>query len=155
MKLGRIFNKLVVALLDSPLHGILSGSMAVIEYTGRKSGRSYRVPVEYIRDGDALLIFSRADRVWWRNFQAEAAVSLRLRGETVQAVAQSTVGDVETLGRAMQVCLTKHPNRAGWYGLELDAHNNPTDDSLHAAAEQIVVVQVRLSMAVSYSSATL
>jgi hypothetical protein len=155
MKLGKIFNRLMMTLLDSPLHGLLSGSMAVIEYTGRKSGAVYRVPVEYIRDGDALLIFSRADRVWWRNFETEASITIRLQGETVQAVAQSTLGDVETLGRAMQVCLTKHPNRAGWYGLELDAHNNPTDDSLHKAAEQIVVVQVRLATAVSYSSAAL
>ena len=54
MKWGKLFNRVVVALLDSPLHMILSGSMAVIEYTGRKSGKTYRVPVEYVRDGDTL-----------------------------------------------------------------------------------------------------
>lgn len=153
MKWGKLFNRVVVALLDSPLHGLLSGSMAVIEYTGRKSGKTYRVPVEYIRDGDALLVFSQAGRVWWRNFETEAPVSLRLQGQTVEAVAQSTLGDVETLGRAMQVCLTKHPNRAGWYGLELDAHDTPTDDSLREAADNVVVVQVRLATVQGYSRA--
>ena len=33
----------------------LRGNLMLISYTGRKSGKAYRQPVSYVRDGDVLL----------------------------------------------------------------------------------------------------
>jgi hypothetical protein len=33
------------ALLRSPLHGLLSGMLMLLSYTGRKSGRTYTIPI--------------------------------------------------------------------------------------------------------------
>lgn len=47
--LNRIANPVVTWLLRSSLHGILSGSTLLITVTGRKSGRIYTIPVNYVR----------------------------------------------------------------------------------------------------------
>lgn len=37
------FNPLIIALLRSPLHALMSANMIVLTYTGRKSGLQRRV----------------------------------------------------------------------------------------------------------------
>jgi len=40
-------NPLMRALLRSPLHGLLSGMLMLLSYTGRKSGKVYTIPIGY------------------------------------------------------------------------------------------------------------
>ena len=49
-------NPVVRAVLRSPLHPLLSRSLALITVTGRRSGRRHPVPVGYRRHGDRVLI---------------------------------------------------------------------------------------------------
>ena len=48
------YNSIMMWLLRSPLHGMLSGSTMIITYTGRKSGMTFSTPVNYVRDGNVL-----------------------------------------------------------------------------------------------------
>ena len=52
MKLSKLYNPLMIGLLHSPLHGVVSKIYMVITFAGR---------------------------VWWRNLQGGAAVTLRVR----------------------------------------------------------------------------
>jgi hypothetical protein len=67
--------------------------MVVIRYTGRKSGKSFELPVGYRRTGDQLVIgVSMPDKKsWWRNFLGEGGtitfVGLDGRDRTGHAVA--------------------------------------------------------------------
>ncbi len=65
-------NPATITLLRSPLHGLFSKSTMVITVTGRKSGKTYAVPVNYIRDGNVLSVLSRPERTWWRNLRAQS-----------------------------------------------------------------------------------
>jgi hypothetical protein len=76
-------NRVVRWLLQSPAHGVVSGRLALITVTGRRSGRRFTFPVGYRQDGDEVTIgVEWPDRkVWWRNLRgAGAPVSLKLRG---------------------------------------------------------------------------
>lgn len=79
----RGFNAGVVALLGVPVLGPLLGKGFVeIEYVGRRSGRTFRTPVNYLKKGDELLIgVAMPDKKnWWRNFLGEGApIVLRFR----------------------------------------------------------------------------
>ncbi|WP_328392440.1 hypothetical protein [Nocardia sp. NBC_00416] len=79
----RGFNTGVVALLDVPLLGPLLGKGFVeIEYVGRKSGRTFRTPVNYLKkDGELVIGVAMPDKKsWWRNFLGEGApILLHLR----------------------------------------------------------------------------
>lgn len=67
-----------MVMLHSPAHPLVSGRYAIIEFTGRKSGRVFRTPVAYVRDGSRVLLST--DSPWWRNLTAQPTVRLRLKG---------------------------------------------------------------------------
>ena len=77
-------NKLMLPLVrSSPGRRLFGGSMAVVTYTGRKSGREVTFPVNYRRDksSDEIVIGVMAPdaKTWWRNFTGDgAAIQLRI-----------------------------------------------------------------------------
>jgi hypothetical protein len=91
-------NRVVRPLLRSPLHPLISGRLALITVTGRRSGREHTFPVGYTRRGNMLEIHVGwpERKRWWRNLRGEGApVRVRIRGEdhVGHAVAR---GDEET-----------------------------------------------------------
>lgn len=84
--MNRLVNPTVRAILSSPLHRLLSSRLALITFTGRRSGRSYTIPVLYARERDQVNIPVEwpARKRWWRNLRSEAPVELRLRGQRVR-----------------------------------------------------------------------
>ncbi len=59
--LFRALNPLMRALLRSPFHGLLSGMLMLLSYTGRKSGRTYTIPIGYFDwDAGELMAFTSA-----------------------------------------------------------------------------------------------
>jgi len=57
-----------------------SGRMAMIEVTGRTSGRTFRTPVGYVQhpDGTVWVGAGRAESHWPRNLQANPACRVRI-----------------------------------------------------------------------------
>ncbi len=94
-----VVNPMMSFLLRSPLHGLLSGSLMLLVYEGRKSGKRYTVPVGYMQDGSRLLVFSHAG--WAKNFVGGYPVALRLRGELRPATA-SLISDPVTIAEAVR-----------------------------------------------------
>ena len=78
---ARLLNALPALVLHSPAHRVLSGRYAVLEFTGRRTGRTYRTPIAYVRDGSRVLLST--DSPWWRNLLEQPRVRLRIRGREV------------------------------------------------------------------------
>ena len=98
-------NGVVLAILRSPLHHLLSGLAVELRYTGRRSGRVYVLPVQYARAGDRLVLWPQgADRKsWWRNFRTPAPVTVRLAGRAYQGTAWVVTPDADEWERARSV----------------------------------------------------
>jgi hypothetical protein len=82
--LNRVVNPLVRWLIRSPLHRVASRRLALITYTGRRSGCRYTIPVGYQMAGAQVTInVASPDRkVWWRSLKGTGApVELRVRGQ--------------------------------------------------------------------------
>ena len=64
-------NAVVLAVLRSPAHRLLSGATVELRYVGRRSGQQYALPVQYVRDGSRLLVLPQDldSKSWWRNFR--------------------------------------------------------------------------------------
>lgn len=86
------YNPIVTAILRSPFHGLMSGAYVLVTFKGRKSGATYSTPVQYKRDGDTLAFVTRRKRLWWRNLQGGAPVSLWLKGRAQPATADVLTG---------------------------------------------------------------
>ena len=134
------FNPIMVWLLRSPLHSFVSKQMMVITYTGRKSGKVYATPVNYVRDGDIFLTTSFAERTWWRNLHGGAAVTLRVQGMDLQARSE-VISDPELVAENLRQLVHLAPVFAGYFKIELDGSGNPLSSSLRAAAQGKVIVR--------------
>jgi len=121
------YNGLVRWLLQSPLHGFMSRSTALVTVTGRRSGKAYTVPASYARQGDTLWIVTRREKTWWRNLSQGAAVRLQLAGQPVAGFAEVLLVDAE------QAAVV---SRRIWPALSLE--------QARSLAPQSIVIQVRL-----------
>jgi F420H(2)-dependent quinone reductase len=81
-RLQRFSNLFVIGLLRSPLHRLASGSLLLLTYHARRSGRRFTVPVMYAEHDGTLTIFvgHPERKKWWRNLRGGAEVEVRLRG---------------------------------------------------------------------------
>jgi hypothetical protein len=81
--LNRAINPLVQWLLRSPLHWLASRRVALIRYTGRRSGHRVTIPVGYEMAGleVTITVSSPERKVWWRSLTGPGApVELVIRG---------------------------------------------------------------------------
>jgi len=84
MRAAPLLNTPVAAIATSPRLGAsLRRSVTLITYTGRRSGRTFSIPVAYRRRGDEIDITANLPdaKTWWRNFVGDGApISLTLDG---------------------------------------------------------------------------
>ena len=84
MRASPLLNAPVAAIATSPRLGArLRRSVTLITYTGRRSGRTFSIPVAYRRRGDDIEIAANMPdaKTWWRNFSGDGApISLTLDG---------------------------------------------------------------------------
>ena len=82
----RAVNVPMRAVLGLPFPTPLSANLMLISYTGRKSGKAYRQPVSYARDGETLL--TPGGGRWTLNLtdgERPRPVRIRLRGRDLPA----------------------------------------------------------------------
>ncbi|GAA2842536.1 hypothetical protein GCM10010452_83550 [Crossiella cryophila] len=93
------FNGLVLRLRGSARWGsFLSRYFTVLTYTGRRSGRTFSLPVGYRRAGETVTItvLLAGTKTWWRNFLGEGGpLTLELDGaaRTGHAVSRQVGGN--------------------------------------------------------------
>lgn len=142
MRLRQLSNLPVTALLRSPLHGLLSRSVMLLTFTGRRSGRRYTTPVEYIREGETLYLYSSRERVWWRNLRGGAPVTVRLRGRERRGRGQ-VFEEPATVARGLLTILRRHAALRRQAHVALDGRGEPRDPTaLARLARTSVVVQI-------------
>jgi deazaflavin-dependent oxidoreductase (nitroreductase family) len=90
------FNREVTNRIARPIAGRLPG-FAVVSHVGRRSGRSYRTPVNMFRSGDRYVIaltYGR-DRDWVKNIRATGSCMVETRGKTLHLADPRLVKDKE------------------------------------------------------------
>ncbi|MBK9125455.1 MAG: hypothetical protein IPM16_20350 [Chloroflexi bacterium] len=108
----RRINPIVVAILRSPLHGLLSNRLVLLTIRGRKSGELYTFPVEYKQDLGHIVIITHAERVWWRNLEGGADLTVHLRGEDIHAVGTAVPYEEQVLLAVAQLYPALSPEHA-------------------------------------------
>ena len=88
--MNRVVNPIAGRILRSRFHLLLSGHVALLEITGRRSGRTFEVPVRYRAHGADLLridVGAPQAKRWWRTFRAPGPVRIWLDGQSHAAAA--------------------------------------------------------------------
>lgn len=141
MVVGNGFLKLV---LRSPFHALLSQSTMLVTVTGRKSGKTYTTPVNYLRQGDLLSTISHRNRAWWKNLRGGAPATLRLLGKDVPA-AGSVIEEDNAVAEKLTGFFQQAPQIARYSGIGLDEHGRPRPEDILQAAKSRVMVQFKLN----------
>ncbi|MEM1433819.1 MAG: nitroreductase/quinone reductase family protein [Pseudomonadota bacterium] len=115
-----IANPIMTLLLNSPLHGLMSGSILVLYFTGRRSGRALSTPARYCEADDELVLITNPETRWWPNFLEGAEAEVQLRGKRVKVVAKSTRGPAPQVGARVEQMLEAHPADAVYMDVEKD-----------------------------------
>src|SRR6266700_6852607 len=108
-RIMRVVNVPMRAALSLPFATPLSANLMLISYTGRKTGKAYRQPVSYARDGETLL--TPGGGRWTLNLGDGRPVRIRLRGRDV-AARPELVTDAAELERLLGVITEKNPRAA-------------------------------------------
>ncbi len=140
-----LLNPVMRGLLRSPLHGVASGNIAILHFTGRKSGRALDTPLSYMREDNTVRFLSDRSTHWWRNLGgAGADVEVEARRQRLAGHATLHEGDSEALREGVRRFIAAVPRDAAIYGLKLDADKHVTEDSLAQKAAGLVLVEVEL-----------
>jgi hypothetical protein len=139
--IGNPFMKII---LRSPLHPIMSKSIAILCVTGVRSGRIYTFPVNYQRDGNDLWIVSMRNRTWWKNLRRGATVTLCLAGKEFEALGE-VFEDHQDVARYLKMFILRSPVYARTLKVRFDSEGNPVQEDVERAAEARVMVRIALS----------
>jgi hypothetical protein len=107
------------ALTVPGLQSTVGQNVAVLTFTGRRTGKSYTIPVSYYREDDLVTVITKRARRWWHNFETPVEVELRLAGRMYTGKAWITNDNDEIL-EFMTGYLEKRPIDAKAYGLKKD-----------------------------------
>jgi hypothetical protein len=138
---NRLANPVLRRLLRSRLGRRPGRRLAVVRYTGRRTGRPHELVAQYVRDGATVwvLVGAPGRKTWWRNLRTPAEVDLWLAGERVRARAVAIEGARQPAAAAagLGVYLAAVPRAASTVGVLPDA--GPA--ALAQAAQRAVLVR--------------
>jgi deazaflavin-dependent oxidoreductase (nitroreductase family) len=138
----RRLNPLLMALLRSPLHGLLSRDLLLLGYVGARSGRRRELPLSYVEVDGVPYLCTRTS-LWWRNLRAKPQVELCLRGRRVAA--RATVLDPasrEALD-GLRAFVTRNPRTGTMlYEVRSGADRRPVDEDVTREVLRSVVVRL-------------
>ena len=141
---NRLANPVLRGILRSRAGRRLGRRLAVLRYTGVRTGRPRELVVLYARTDSAvwILVAQPEHKTWWRNLEAPADVLLWLAGEQVAAKAVAVEGATQPAEaqRGLRAYLARMPMAARSVGIR----NAGRPDEVAAAAARAVLVRADL-----------
>lgn len=109
-----IANTVVGAILQSPLHRVMSSKLVLIRYQGDHTGTEYTLPVQYADTHNGLVVMvARPDtKTWWRNFTTMGQVRVLVAGAWVPMTAHALRGseDPDAVTPLLRSYASRFPN---------------------------------------------
>ena len=138
----RLLNPVMKALLRSPLHRPLSKQFMLLTVTGRKTGRTYTVPVSRHQSDGALVVFAAGS--WRGNLRGGAQVGLILDGRKRTGYADLEE-DPDRVAQAYKTRLDRlGVGNARQLGLKVNVGRSPTADEIKPVVAERAIATVRL-----------
>jgi deazaflavin-dependent oxidoreductase (nitroreductase family) len=137
-------NSLMKWALTTPgIQAMVGQGVALLTFTGRKTGKTYTIPVSYHREDDTVTMVTKRVRRWWKNFETAHEVEVRIAGRNYTGKAEVVTGDDDAL-EFMLDYLGKRPIDAKAYGL---ARDEITREKVARIIPHIVLIRIAISPA--------
>ena len=140
-----VLNPVMRILLRSGFHRLASRDITILAYRGRKTDRSYEIPLSYVYRGQNILLLSSYNTRWWRNFTDEPyPVELLVKRKTLRGKATLHSGQSEFLSSHVAFFLKQLPRDASIYGVKMDLSGEPTKTTMERIGDRVILVVVEL-----------
>ena len=140
-----LINRVMRILLNSPLHGLMSGSVMVVYYTGRRTGKRRWTPVRYLREDDGTVVcLTGRETGWWPNFLGPRDVELQLAGQRLAARAHASPDDTQRKTSVLRGVLQQFPGDAPYHGIVVKRGEEVAAAAFEQAVARDVVVSFEL-----------
>ena len=147
--MNKIVNPFVKLILRSPLHGWMDAALLLITYRGRRSGKEYTLPVQYVQDGNNIYIVpgNSEKKTWWHNLKGGMDVRLILKGQTRygRGILLEREAEAGEILKAFGLYLQRFPPSAKTHNVCLEADGQPNPDDLDKAIKSIKMIRVKLN----------
>ena len=139
-----VINPVVKFILSSKLHGMMSRNTVLLEFKGRKSGKTYTTPVSYHETNGQLHCFTDKANKWWLNLQAGEVVGVTLRGSKMVGKPSVLANGSEEMQTALHDLLVASPRDADHAGVTFDAEGLPVASDVARASNNVVFISIAL-----------
>jgi hypothetical protein len=142
----RVVNPIMKLLLRTPFAGAARNQLMVVNFTGRKSGRAYSIPLSaHLIDGN---LYAMAAATWKNNFRDGAPAQVLHNGKTTTMRGElitdkALVADL--YARCVESYGVKRAERA--MGLGFRDHQMPTRDQFAEAVDELNLRAIRFTPA--------
>jgi hypothetical protein len=136
-------NRIMSGLLRSPFHFVVSRTIMLITFTGRKSGQTYTTPISYAREGSVVTAFAGAK--WSRNLAGGAPVTLRIKNKDYAGRGDAIADDKVAVAEGLRDFLRVVRFDARFYGVNFDDDGEPNWDEVQRAAQRATMIRVQLN----------
>ena len=134
-------NSLMKWALTTPgIQAMVGQGVALLTFTGRKTGKTYTIPVSYHREDDTVTMVTKRVRRWWKNFETAHEVEVRIAGRNYTGKAEVVTGDDDAL-EFMLDYLGRRPIDAKAYGL---ARDEITREKVARIVPHIVLIHIAI-----------
>ena len=145
--LFRWINPIVFMASRTPLHWLFSHQVMVLVFKGRRSGRSFAIPVSYMLGaevgGNQLLCMTDINGVWWRNLLEAQCIQIVHKGQNKDASVNVIESDLCKKRDALAGFCRRSRVSAIFSGVGMQA-GEPIEEELTTAAERHVLIELTL-----------
>jgi hypothetical protein len=144
---NHLANPILRPLLHNPAGHRLGRRLALIRYTGHRTGCMHELPVQYARDGARIWILpgSPEHKTWWRSLRDGAEVDLVLAGHGIHGHAMVIDGTRQPeFAEGLAAYLRAVPQARRALGLTKHASPSSGDTEVRQIRDSAVLVRVDL-----------
>jgi hypothetical protein len=134
----RVVNPLLRALVPSPAGRVLPGSVGILRFTGRRSGRTLRIVAGLHEVDGALVVFT--SRPWRLNFRGGRELEVARSGRRLRGTAD-LVEDPDRVADALRQVLAAGTSPR-MLGLRLEPGHLVTADDVRATGRTLLRLDV-------------
>jgi hypothetical protein len=139
-------NPLLVAVLRSPFHFLLSRGLGLLTVTGRRTGHRRTFPVGYQLVGDRIIILASEahKKRWWRNYRTPAPATVLVRGKELTGTGRLLEPGGEEFVRHVEHTFGRVPGLAKSWGVAFDAKTGLTEEQIDYLRTAGAAVEIQL-----------
>ena len=134
------YNKIMIGILRSPLHSMISGGIMIIGFTGSKSGKKFSTPVNFLEIEDKLYVMTDRTRVWWKNIKKNPGLELHIKRENLKG--SGLVIDSKTeVEKYLALIYKHHPQMAKYMKVKM-SDGQPVLEDIQKLSDQTIVIEI-------------